>query len=106
MAASDEPILLGEIVAAHGIRGLVKIRAFTEDPEQLFAYGPLRDENGRRPIMGDHTKLQHDPHFRDLVLFYEHFHGDDGRGVGASHQTGWTGLVAKLIQPAGSLYRC
>ena len=48
---------------------------------------------------GDDAKLQNDPHFRDYVLFYEYFHGDTGRGVGASHQTGWTGLVAKLIQP-------
>ncbi len=43
--------------------------------------------------------MQTDPHFRDHLLFYEYFHGDDGRGVGASHQTGWTGLVAKLLQP-------
>jgi hypothetical protein len=59
----------------------------------------LRDARGRRPVFGDHPKLQHDPHFRDHVLFYEYFHGDDGRGVGASHQTGWTGLVAKLLAP-------
>ncbi len=65
----------------------------------------LRDDTGRRPALGDHHKLQHDEHFRDHVLFYEYFHGDDGRGLGASHQTGWTGLVAKLLQPPGSLYR-
>ncbi len=59
----------------------------------------VRDQNGRRPTLGDHPKFQNDPHFRDHVLFYEYFHGDNGRGVGASHQTGWTGLVAKLIQP-------
>ena len=59
----------------------------------------LRDEDGRRPVYGDNPKLQDDPHFRDHILFYEYFHGDSGRGVGASHQTGWTGLVAKLIQP-------
>ena len=59
----------------------------------------LRDADGRRPVFGDSTLEQHDPLFRDLVLFYEYFDGDDGRGVGASHQTGWTGLVAKLIQP-------
>ncbi|MEM6996279.1 MAG: glucosidase [Myxococcota bacterium] len=59
----------------------------------------LRDEHGRRPTFGDDAKHQTDPHFRDLVLFYEYFDGDNGRGVGASHQTGWTGLVAKLIQP-------
>lgn len=59
----------------------------------------LRDEHGRRAVFGEQGKLQDDPHFRDHVLFYEYFHGDNGRGVGASHQTGWTGLVAKLLQP-------
>ncbi|HEV8081780.1 MAG TPA: hypothetical protein VGP55_01180, partial [Chitinophagaceae bacterium] len=48
---------------------------------------------------GDNEKLQGDPNFNDYILFYEYFHGDSGRGVGASHQTGWTGLVAKLLQP-------
>ena len=61
----------------------------------------LRDEDGRRPVFGGADKLQTDPHFRDLVLFYEYFHGDNGAGIGASHQTGWTGLVAKLIQQSG-----
>jgi len=59
----------------------------------------LRDEQGRRAAFGDHPKLQNDTHFRDYPLFYEYFHGDTARGVGASHQTGWTGLVAKLLQP-------
>lgn len=59
----------------------------------------LRNEDGRRPVFGDDTKHQTDPHFRDHILFYEYFDGDNGRGVGASHQTGWTALVAKLIQP-------
>jgi hypothetical protein len=59
----------------------------------------LRDETGVRPSQGSHPKLQHDPHFRDHVWFYEYFDGDNGRGVGAQHQTGWTGLIAKLIQP-------
>ena len=59
----------------------------------------LRDESGERPVLKYHPKLAGDPHFKDLVLFHEYFHGDTGRGVGASHQTGWTGLVAKLIQP-------
>jgi hypothetical protein len=61
----------------------------------------LRDESGRRPVFGDSTRFQHDPHWRDLVPFHEYFHGDTGRGVGASHQTGWTGLVAKLLQQSG-----
>jgi hypothetical protein len=63
----------------------------------------LRDENGRRPVFGDDEKLQADPHFRDNILFFEYFDGDSGRGVGASHQTGWTGLVAKLLQPRQKL---
>ena len=58
----------------------------------------LRDGSGRRPVFGGHAKLNEDPHFRDLIPFHEYFHGDDGSGVGASHQTGWTGLVAKLLQ--------
>ncbi len=61
----------------------------------------LRDENGQRPVHGQIEPFQRDPHWRDLILFYEYFHGDDGSGVGASHQTGWTGLVAKLIQQNG-----
>lgn len=56
-----------------------------------------RDETGKRPVYGDHEKLQTDPHFKDYILFYEYFHGDTGLGLGASHQTGWTGLVAELI---------
>jgi hypothetical protein len=61
----------------------------------------LRGRDGRRPVHGAAAKFQDDPHWRDLVLFYEYFHGDDGAGIGASHQTGWTGLVAKLIQQSG-----
>jgi hypothetical protein len=56
-----------------------------------------RDANGQRPVFGTNQKLQTDPHFRDYLQFFEYFHGDNGRGVGASHQTGWTGLIAKLI---------
>jgi hypothetical protein len=61
----------------------------------------LRGADGRRPAYGGTEVFQADPHFRDLVLFHEYFHGDDGAGVGASHQTGWTGLVAKLLQQSG-----
>jgi hypothetical protein len=57
----------------------------------------LRDENGRRAVFGRYEKLQTDPHFKDYILFHEYFDGDNGRGVGASHQTGWTGLIANLI---------
>ena len=61
----------------------------------------LRDEKGRRPVYGDVEKFQTDPHWRDLILFFEYFHGDNGAGLGANHQTGWTGLVCKLIQQSG-----
>jgi hypothetical protein len=60
----------------------------------------LKDENGRRPAFGNSELLQTDPHFKDYLLFHEYFHGDDGHGLGASHQTGWTGLIAKLLQPS------
>jgi hypothetical protein len=59
----------------------------------------LKGKDGQRPVLKYHPKLATDPHFKDYVLFHEYFHGDTGRGVGASHQTGWTGLVAKLLQP-------
>ncbi len=59
----------------------------------------LKGADGQRPALKYHPKLAGDPHFGDYVLFHEYFHGDTGRGVGASHQTGWTGLVAKLLQP-------
>jgi hypothetical protein len=62
-----------------------------------------RDEHGRRPVNGGSEEFQSDPHWRDHILFYEYFHGDNGAGLGASHQTGWTGLVAKLIQLYGFL---
>ena len=61
----------------------------------------LRDANGRRPVYGGTAKFQDDPHWRDLILFYEYFHGDNGAGLGASHQTGWTGLVARLLDLFG-----
>ena len=61
----------------------------------------LQDQNGRRPVFGNLEKFQTDPHWRDLVLFHEYFHGDSGAGVGASHQTGWTGVVTKLMQQSG-----
>ena len=60
-----------------------------------------RGDNGRRPVFGGTEKFQTDPHWRDLIPFYEYFHGDNGAGIGASHQTGWTSLVAKLIQQYG-----
>jgi mannosylglycerate hydrolase MGH1-like protein len=63
----------------------------------------LRNESGRRPVFGGDEKFQRDPHWRDNLLFYEYFHGDNGAGIGASHQTGWTGVVAGLIDIFGKL---
>jgi hypothetical protein len=61
----------------------------------------LRDASGRRPVYGGSEKFQDDPYWRDPILFYEYFHGDIGAGLGASHQTGWTGLVARLLDLFG-----
>ena len=66
--------------------------------ERIF----LRDENGRRPVYGGTHKFQTDPFWKDNILFYEYFHGDNGAGLGASHQTGWTGLVGALIKIYGT----
>ena len=57
----------------------------------------MRDGEGRRPVHGEARRFQEDPHWRDLLLFYEYFHGDTGSGLGASHQTGWTGIVARAM---------
>lgn len=61
----------------------------------------LRDANGKRAFAGDNPKLQTDPNFRDHLQFYEYFNGDNGAGLGANHQTGWTGLLANLIAEHG-----
>jgi hypothetical protein len=63
----------------------------------------LRNADGQRPVYGGTAKFQKDPHWRDLILFYEYFHGDNGAGLGASHQTGWTGLVAPILDLFGCL---
>jgi len=63
----------------------------------------LRDANGKRPVYGGTKKFQDDPHWRDYILFYEYFHGDNGAGLGASHQTGWTGLIARSLDIFGRL---
>ncbi len=71
----------------------------------------LRDANGRRPVYGGTKKFQDDPHWKDYILFYEYFHGDNGAGLGASHQTGWTGIIARnldlfaRITPADALHK-
>ena len=67
--------------------------------ERIF----LRDKSGRRPVYGGTEKFQTDPHWKDYILFYEYFHGDNGAGLGASHQTGWTGIIAKLIEIFGRI---
>jgi len=61
----------------------------------------LKDDHGKRAVNGPAEQFQNDPYWKDLVLFYEYFHGDTGTGLGASHQTGWTGLAAKLLQQSG-----
>jgi hypothetical protein len=63
----------------------------------------VSDEAGRRPVYGGTEKFQTDPHWKDFILFYEYFHGDNGAGLGASHQTGWTGLVSKMIELFGRI---
>jgi hypothetical protein len=88
-----------EIECPTGSGRKVTINAVAEELTQRLAKLFLRDADGRRPIYGTDEKHQSDPHFRDNILFYEFFDGDNGRGLGASHQTGWTGLIAKLLQP-------
>jgi hypothetical protein len=63
----------------------------------------LRDKNGNRPVFGDNVLFNTDPHWRDLIPFHEYFHGDTGRGCGASHQTGWTGLIVKILIDLGEV---
>ena len=78
------------------------VRSGTGDLPPAGQHVP-RDANGRRPVYGGTAKFQEDPHWRDLILFYEYFHGDNGAGLGASHQTGWTGSVAGLLDLFGRL---
>jgi len=79
----------------------VTILEVAEELTRRLARIFLRDEHGRRPLFGQCEKYQNDPNFRDYLFFNEYFHGDNGRGLGASRQTGWTGLIAKLLQPRG-----
>jgi len=78
---------------------LVTINDAAEEISRRLTGIFLREPSGERPVLGRNVKLQSDPHFRDYILFHEYFDGDTGRGLGASHQTGWTGIVAKLLQP-------
>jgi hypothetical protein len=86
------PTFSGQMLSLHQIADEISKRMI-----KIF----LRDANGCRPVYGRNETFQHDPHWRDYIAFHEYFHGDSGAGLGASHQTGWTGLVAKLIQQQG-----
>ena len=78
---------------------MLSLNAIADELSKRLSKLFLKDENGNRPVFGNYEQLQKDPNFNNYILFYEYFHGDSGRGVGASHQTGWTGLIAKLLQP-------
>jgi hypothetical protein len=80
---------------------LMNLFEVAKDLSDRLARMFLRDPQGRRPVYGGSEKFQSDPHWRDYILFYEYFHGDNGAGLGASHQTGWTGAIASLIQLFG-----
>jgi hypothetical protein len=84
-----------------GSGNMLTLKEIAKDLSQRMISIFKKDGNGRRPVFGRDEKSQTDPNFADHILFYEYFHGDNGRGIGATHQTGWTGLVAKLIQPRG-----
>ncbi|MCK6543812.1 glucosidase [bacterium] len=81
-----------------GSGNYMTLTAIADDLSKRLTRIFLRNDQGQRPIFGDIAKFQKDPFFKDYILFYEYFHGDNGRGVGASHQTGWTGLIAKLLE--------
>jgi hypothetical protein len=83
-----------------GSGNVMNLSQVAEEIGRRLASTFLRDENGRRPVFGGIERFQSDPHWRDLLLFHEYFHGDNGAGLGASHQTGWTGLVALLFAQA------
>ena len=86
----------------YGSGHLADLREVAADLSRRLVRIFLRDDSGRRPVYGGLNKFQSDPHWRDLIQFHEYFHGDNGAGIGASHQTGWTALVAKLIEQSGA----
>ncbi len=88
-----------ELECPTGSGRMMKLDAIGHELARRLTRLFLKDASGRRAVHGGNAKTQDDPHFRDLVLFYEHFHGDTGRGLGAAHQTGWTGLIALLLHP-------
>ncbi|HEY6173880.1 MAG TPA: glucosidase, partial [Kofleriaceae bacterium] len=87
----------GYAVPAPAARGALGLHAMARDIARRLIDIFLLDEHGRRPVFGGAPKFTDDPRWRDQLLFYEYFHGDNGAGIGASHQTGWTALVANLI---------
>ena len=84
-----------------GSGNMMNLWEVAEELSRRMSHIFLRDSEGKRAVFGESAKYQNDPNFRDHILFYEYFHGDNGSGLGASHQTGWTGLVAKLLQQSG-----
>jgi hypothetical protein len=82
---------------------LMNLFEVAREIEQRLTSIFTRGEDNRRPVYGGMDKFQHDPHWRDYILFHEYFHGDNGAGLGANHQTGWTGVIAKLIQMSGTV---
>ena len=84
------------------LRNLASSLVWTKELADRMVGIWLPDAEGHRPVYGETPAFQEDPHWKDHLLFYEYFHGDNGAGIGASHQTGWTGTVARLIQLFGS----
>jgi hypothetical protein len=82
---------------------LMNLYQVAQNISDRLAHIFLKDEHGRRPVYGGAEKFQSDPYWRDHILFYEYFHGDNGAGIGASHQTGWTGTIARIIQLSTSI---
>ena len=82
-----------------GSGNMLTLREIASDLSQRMINLFKKDSEGKRPIYGNHSLFQSNPHFSENLLFHEYFDGDNGKGLGANHQTGWTGLVAKLIQP-------
>ena len=82
-----------------GSGNLLTLKQISEELSKRLIKLFVKDENGNRPVSGSNEKIQRDPNFNNYILFHEYFHGDNGIGLGASHQTGWSGLIAKIIQP-------
>jgi len=80
---------------------MMNLQEVARELRRRLAHIFLRDENGRRAVFGSRELFNTDPNWRDLIPFHEYFHGDTGRGCGASHQTGWTGLIAQLLIDLG-----